>query len=1215
MFGDKKNSKTAPKGIDRRAFERHPLDLDATISVPGSAAIHRKIKDFCVGGMLLVDDEHTQRAGLATTYELAEDDLIGINFTIAANDGSSSRSCSLNGRIVRQDLDSSGVALVEPDLSVIQSLMELAKSFRQSQAEVTPLGISHPANTDLIAECTEIVVTCLTPLATKTHKTIVDSLFEQSKTLKDIAEQNMYFETLGILNDNQEKFISSFYENAIEQMAQCQNGQLPQHDVNADALSMEVSELAIVEEEALDNWLADTGTIESVQRTHIELLTQLVRRLSELFSTQVDHENNPYGPKLFTNAFQEALSSFGLNHKVALVCHKVFKTLLTTVLGELYNKINTHLVDKGILPDLKYNIPHAANKPESDVQPVQVQETENDVDDIAVTDSQSSKSQSQNNQVSDSQPENARTATSQIENPQAGAVEDRSPPPVDDKSNQNIYELVAELRTLKRQLRDQSSGAPGVVESPGDAGVASAAGVTGKAGEAAVSGVPLSPGEVLNTLRRIESNCTDLNRDEIKKLVYDSLSGEVDENGEAKIVAPRENRIIDVSNSIFDTMLTDVQVPENMHGWLARMEMPVLKMAIEDDSLFQDRDHLVRQVVNKIAQLGLLIGEEESEGASGVRSALDWLVNLINTEFDGTLSVFDRVSNQLDLLIKAQDRKYEEQLKVVINDVEAEVSHDEVAPNLEAEFESEHDYEEWLRRANRLEEGDWILFDVGTPENKRLRAAWIARHTGKVVFVDALGSKDRVIFLEELAALLHSGSAITLDDANEPAMDRAQYSMLQELNEQLVHESTHDQLTGLINRREFEKEIGKALISSRHSDLKHALLFVDLDQFNVINTTYGYEAGDLMLVEISELFSQGHGHESILARLGSDEFGLLIQDVNLEESLEIAEEFIHIVKEHKFMWEGKRISTGTSIGLVTLNNQSESITSLMQAAESSCGLAKEMGGNRMQLYRSGQSRLSHRSEVINWVSKIDEVLDEDRLKLRCQKIQPVDRNSAEKPHYEVLLVMVDENGDSVSIQDFIEAAEWSNRIHDIDRWVIQQALAWISENQAILETVGSFSINLSGRSLSDERLVDFIIEEIESSGVSPEALCFEITETIGVESLSDSADFINRIKTTGCHFSLDDFGSGMSSYAYLKNLPVDYLKIDGSFVKDMKSSISDYAVVKSICEIGHFMGKRVIAEYAEDEETIGMLTEIGVDFIQGFGVEKPLMINELLAPH
>ena len=1172
------------EGKNKRVLKRYSLDLIADVVAPDVPTMQFTIRDFCDEGMLLVANGHARDPDTSMS-PINEGDQIDIHFTI-------DKPHCLHGRVVHQDAESSGVVLLEPDVEVMKKLMALSDAYHQSQPEKNIPDRSQQANTDVIAECTALVITYLKPLATNTHERIVDSLFDQSKTLNDIVEQNLYFESLGILNDNKEKFVSLFSEFIIQRMASSQNGQIPDESANTNALADEHIELAIVEEETLDKWLADTGTIESVQRTHNEVLVQLSRRLSELFVISINNANNPYGPALFTHAFQEAISAFGLNHKITLVCHKVFKSLLTTVLGQLYKELNSCLVSRGILPDLKYDIPRSS-EPEEDIRQT-YQENEQSTDG--------------NGNAIDSNLDSGLVA----ENQSTGVISaSNGSGPARDISKHNIYELVAELRTLKRQLRDQTSYSSASAFSDGRG---SSTASSGAAVDVLAQGAALTTNEVVKTLARIENSCADMKRKDFKELVYSSLTSEVDENGEPKVVAPRENQIIDVSNSIFDTILTDTQVPESMHGWLTQLEMPVLKMAIEDDSLFMDREHLVRQVVNKIAQLGLLMGEEESEGTNSVRAALDWLVNLINSEFDGTLAVFSRVSDQLDILIKAQDKKYADQLEKVINEFESKPHHkDDVAPNIEKEFSSETEHEKWLRRARRLKEGDWILFDLDKEQSKRLRAAWIAPHANKIVFVDVLGNKDRFIFFEELAVLLFSGNAILLDDANEPAMDRAQYSMLQELNEQLVYESTHDSLTGLINRREFEKIIGKSLISARHLELKHALCFFDIDQFNILNTANGYEAGDMLLEEVAGLLSVKQKHNCVLARLGADEFGLLIEDVDLEESLSIAEEYIYQIRNHKFIWEGKRLSTGASTGLVIINAQSESITSLMQAAESSCAIAKDMGGNRLQLYRSGQQRFAHRDEVINWVSRIDDVLDEGRLKLRCQRIQPLNSSEVAKPHYEVLLVMLDENGAQVSIQDFIEAAELGNRITDIDHWVIKETLAWIRDNKAILDDVDSFSINLSGRSLSDDRLVDYILEQIKDSGVPSGALCFEITETIGIENLSDSAEFIKRIKDTGCQFSLDDFGSGMSSYAYLKNLPVDYLKIDGSFVKEMKTSISDYAVVKSICEIGHFMGKRVIAEYAEDAEIIEMLSEIGVDFVQGFGVEKPVMISELHA--
>ncbi|NNG14064.1 MAG: EAL domain-containing protein, partial [Gammaproteobacteria bacterium] len=307
-------------------------------------------------------------------------------------------------------------------------------------------------------------------------------------------------------------------------------------------------------------------------------------------------------------------------------------------------------------------------------------------------------------------------------------------------------------------------------------------------------------------------------------------------------------------------------------------------------------------------------------------------------------------------------------------------------------------------------------------------------------------------------------------------------------------------------------------------------------------------------------------------------------------------------------------SVSVSLGLAQVTEHSEDISSLMQAAESSCDIAKQTGGNRLQLFYASNAKLSQRKGIISWVTKIDDILDNDGLELRCQRIQPIGTapGEIEHVHYEILLGLKSDRENLPSIQEFIEAAEYSNRIGHIDRWVVKTVLKWISENEQVLDIVNAFSINLSGKSLSDEKFIDFVLEQIEENNVPAECLCFEITETAGVENLSDAAYFINTIKDTGCGFSLDDFGSGMSSYAYLRDLPVDYLKIDGMFIKNIVNSDSDYAVVKSITEVAHFMGKRVIAEYVENDEIVNVLNKIGVDFAQGFGIDKPHLIEELI---
>jgi diguanylate cyclase (GGDEF)-like protein len=513
---------------------------------------------------------------------------------------------------------------------------------------------------------------------------------------------------------------------------------------------------------------------------------------------------------------------------------------------------------------------------------------------------------------------------------------------------------------------------------------------------------------------------------------------------------------------------------------------------------------------------------------------------------------------------------------------------------------------------SRLEEGDWVLFDAFSETPIRLKVGWVAKRKGKFVFVNVLGKKEKVLKSEELIELFKAGETLALDGAEEPAMDRAQYSMLQKLHKQLLFQSTHDQLTGLMNRREFEVCLEQAVDDAKIANTKHALCYIDLDKFSVINNSCGYEGGDALIKAIADILKKHLSENSALSRFSGDEFCMLLCGHGTDDALEVVENILEELNNYRFVWEDKRLSVAMSIGMVQIKGHGQKVIKLLQDAEASCGVAKEIGGHRVQVYHEGNVRLDKRDAEMKWAAKIDRALDNNSLHLRCQRIMPLAIDDSYHDHYEILLGITDDLGEQSELQQFIRAAENYKRMADIDRWVIKTAFKWIADHRKELDHVSSFSINLSGHSLNDLGLMEFVMKQMRNTNVPIGKICFEITETLGIASLSDAADFIKRFKTTGCMFSLDDFGSGMSSYGYLKSLPVDYLKIDGVFVKDMATNPNDYAVVKSINEIGHFMGKKIIAEYVQDDETIQLLKDLGVDYAQGYGIEKPRLLDDIL---
>ncbi|MEM9291871.1 MAG: EAL domain-containing protein [Acidobacteriota bacterium] len=432
------------------------------------------------------------------------------------------------------------------------------------------------------------------------------------------------------------------------------------------------------------------------------------------------------------------------------------------------------------------------------------------------------------------------------------------------------------------------------------------------------------------------------------------------------------------------------------------------------------------------------------------------------------------------------------------------------------------------------------------------------------------------------------------------------------LSEQLSYQASHDALTGLVNRRAFEVQLEKALESSRQQQAEHALLYLDLDQFKVINDTCGHIAGDELLRQLARLLRNRVRKGDTIARLGGDEFGALIQHCSLQDAEQVAAGLREAVAEYRFVWEDKSFNLGVSIGLVPLTEGTESITSALAAADSACYAAKEKGRNRYHVYHRDDIALARRQGEMQWVSRLHRALDEDRFQLFVQPIRRLDRLESVAPRrYEILLRMEDEDGQLVVPGAFLPAAERYNLSVRIDRWVVKRALHWLEQSPDSTARLECLCLNLSGHSLSDEGFLGFLKESLESSAIQPELLCFEITETSAISNLTAASRFIRGLKDLGCRFALDDFGSGLSSFAYLKNLPVDYLKIDGIFVKDIAQQPIDFAMVKSINEIGHVMGKETIAEFVQDRNTLELLKQIGVDYAQGYAIGRPHPIDEL----
>jgi diguanylate cyclase (GGDEF)-like protein len=433
----------------------------------------------------------------------------------------------------------------------------------------------------------------------------------------------------------------------------------------------------------------------------------------------------------------------------------------------------------------------------------------------------------------------------------------------------------------------------------------------------------------------------------------------------------------------------------------------------------------------------------------------------------------------------------------------------------------------------------------------------------------------------------------------------------------LVYQASHDALTGLINRREFEQRLERTLLSAQQQGREHALCYMDLDQFKVINDSCGHAAGDELLRQLALLLKGNLRERDTLARLGGDEFALLLENCSIADALEVADTFRAEVQRFRFKWGDRIFAVGMSVGMVAITRDSGTAASLMSAADAACYVAKDRGRNQIHLYESRDSDLvRHRGEM-QWVTRIQRALEENRLRLSWQEIRRTD--GAEEPtrHVELLLRMVDEDGSEILPMAFIPAAERYSIMPALDTWVIEETLrACTRYLEAKRELRCLFAINLSGASLKDPAFRAMLLARLEENPALGPHLCFEITETAAIGNLMVVNGFIDAMRGFGCSFALDDFGSGLSSFTYLKNLKVDYLKIDGAFVRDIASNPIDRSMVEAIHRIGHQMGLKTVAEYVETDQTLALLRQIGVDYAQGSGVHRPEPLETLCGkPH
>ena len=1144
--------------MEKRAFTRRPIQLAGTCSVPGKGSRGIEIRDFCTGGMLLA------YSGSGGDCEPEHGKIVDILCQLP-NDG---RTLSFRGRIVRVEGATAGLAFIDPDIEAIHTLHDFAKRAAGTATQASARGAQTSASSaSILATCRAIGEAELGPMIEEFLARITDRLYDKAGMAQGIVEKNAFYDALAAFRKHTPAFRETFVKHMRERLAASR----PAARDTRKPRKPSTQGLSLVEDDVFEEWLVFSDSARKVELDHQSTLVELGLRLTQVYGEPIDNENNPYAPSAFVQAFQEALRIVSLAPEPARVAYATFRDTLSARARGFYEHLNDTLAQRGIVvdPSVAYRVRPSTTAVPRRATPV----------DPA------------------SAPAPATLSTAPI----VMAPETRSPGTTPaEASPQTWYELVQELEHLKKQVaaRPQeiyAQAAPAPARSDSD-------GLTSSDPTVHFA----DPKQMLSALDQLPpAVAASTDSASIKTAMLHVLAQSAPQ-GEKIELPPREEKIIDVTETLLESALSDKLLASSVTPWLRQLSVPLLKTALRDESVFSDRAHMARQIINSVAELEFYGSDGGAPNAVGRK--IGALLKEIETAEDLTPELFQRVLRELNALIRIQHKAYEENVREVVLAEESQPAQ-AVRAFRPAPAEDEL-VAEWHKRIRRLKVGNSVMLDADTTP-RRLRIAWISKNFDRYVFVNVRGLKEQVLSADELVFRLRNGSALVLDDGGEPLVDRAQYSMLQKMHRHLLHETTHDALTGLINRREFERVVTEALADARQHESQHVLCHLDLTQFNVVNSTFGYDGGDNALVEVSELLLANSGERAVVARLGGDEFGILFRHHSIESVLEISEQLKHRFGDYRYTRDNHSLSLSYSAGLVILAPEASGATELMQAAETSAHVARSKGSNYTKVFNADDTGLHRQHEVTMWVTRIDRALDEQLLDLRYQPIVAIKDDAIAIHHSEILLGVRDEAGNPISPAEFILAAEHFRRMVQVDRWVVERAFSWLANHPEQLAALGGMAINLSGASLNEEGCVEHILQQAKRYAVPMEHICFEVTETAGIENLSSASEFILALKETGCMFALDDFGSGHSSYAYLKNLPVDFLKIDGAFIRNLDENPYDYAVVKSITEIGHFMGKKIIAEFVENEAILRLLREIGVDFAQGYVIAKPQTLSAL----
>ncbi|MDX2313972.1 MAG: DUF1631 family protein [Gammaproteobacteria bacterium] len=1169
-------------GDNRRQHVRHALDVRATVSTEDGASRACRIQDFCPGGLFLTVEG--ANGSVIGDKSLERFDELVVKFSAEVNGAPKAFEVTvLVARIIAGGI---GVSFEGRNGAAIYALSHLLAAppqgagSRPARAGEADGGSDHvvgmaDASSILVAYRRRVVVFLESNLAAL-FEHAKDSLIGRARDSAGREKQTAFFDAIQELDGIREPVRATFLD-SMNGLLHHPGSRVP----GTEALVSETGTLdvALVDTGTFDDWVVIKDIISRALPKYGDRQQEIATQLSKVLNTSVEDENNPTGLTGIGLTFHDAIQNLGASHALRQAVLASFEETIVAGLGTLYDDLSNILSNREVSSEVERSVAERAASENADDAKFDAPQ--------ACEGESAEKPQAKLPKQVAAKPESAL------------GIDPASitPPPI---VVGNLLHTARSLLILERQAK-ASDNLP--------------AALTDMAGAQPV----LPPAMGSKSLDQVIDALSILQRSPKFTAIDDkgplALKDRLMTTWRAAglKVADGEGDSVEVISNLLDAILDDPLVTPRVKACVRRLAIALVKVALQDRELFNNEDHPARQLINQLGRVET--ADDGSVIANGPwQMTIDPLVDRVVHGYERDTIVFKQVLIEVENIVTRQ----EQHLSDNVSRIEQERNQQQALINSRRDLGQASggvgsasgvdnmptEWKRWLSRVELLQAGDVVFLDNSGDRPEKLHLVWVSSERDSYLFASHCGDKTSSLTRQELAMHFRRGAARVLDASDLPVVDRGIYRLLNVLHARLAQKASHDGVTGMLNRKAFESALGQAMSESVRMGTNHVLCVLEIDGFRTIVEKCGRKAGKGLLRKLARVLDKHVGDKGTIGRLTKGRFAMLLHNCDLEAGHSIADRQRKSMEKSRCVWQGESFQLTVSVGMVSLDGHSKAtVADFIKAAGDAFEDAHANGGNRIQTSNEcGPAQVSSESVVL-------QMLAEDRLQLRCQRLAPIGADTTDKTHFELLLGVKDASGVVAVPRDFIQAAERNNEMHEVDMWVIRNALDWMSKHRSKVDAVGGYSINLSGLTLGDDSLLRYVLERLTESQVPPSKIIFEVTESAAINTLSVAVNFINTLKEYGCRFALDDFGTGDASFAYLKTLPIDFVKIDGSIVRDIVDSPKDLALVKSINEIGHFLGKKTVAEFVENDDILARLRQMGVDFAQGYGIEAPYLLT------